>query len=164
LEWVLQKVTELGVSEIYLLEAEYSVVKVPRERIEKRLQRWTKIVIGAVKQSRRSNTPVLHAPEQCQTVCTHLQADLKLLFSERESARHLKVILGEFHKPSVVALAVGPEGGWTSHEEAVFVQHQFHPASLGSSILRTETAAIAALAVLKYELEDHEACAPVPSS
>lgn len=164
LEWVLQKFTELGISEIHLLDAEHSVVKVPRERIEKRLERWTRIVIGAVKQSRRSNTPVLHAPVQCQTVCDHLQADLKLLFSERDSARHLKTILRECGKPPVVAFAIGPEGGWTPHEEAVFIQHLFQPASLGPSILRTETAAIVALAVLKYELEDHEDRAPVPPS
>ena len=52
-----------------------------------------------------------------------------------------------------MAFCIGPEGGWTPDEEALFIRHLFLSATLGTNILRTETAAIAALAVLKYELE-----------
>jgi len=152
LELILQKGTEMGVSQIFLLDAVRSVVKIPAERLENRLQRWGKILMGAAKQSRRSTLPILHPPRSCQSVCLSLQADLKILFSESEKTRSLKMVL-RGSKVNSVAFAIGPEGGWTSDEEAVFFRHQFRPSTLGSGILRTETAALAALAILKYEME-----------
>jgi 16S rRNA (uracil1498-N3)-methyltransferase len=152
-EWSLQKSTELGVAEIFLLNAERSVVKLPKDKITDKLDRWKKIITGAAKQSRRSTIPGLHAPADCATFCQTFRADLKLILSENEKEVGLKDILRGAHWSSV-AFCVGPEGGWTNDEEEVFALHGFTSVSLGPGILRTETAAIATIAILNYELED----------
>ncbi len=153
LEWTLQKTTELGVTEIYLVEAERSVMRIPTARIEAKMDRWKKIIIGAAKQSHRGTLPLLHRPVNCPCACEQVIADLKIFFSENSGQRNLKTIL-RMKQWNSVAFCIGPEGGWTSDEESQFSRYQFRPVSLGTHILRTETAAIAALAVLKYELED----------
>ncbi len=153
LEWILQKTTELGVSEIRLLNAERCVVKIPEDKVQNRLERWQKIIVGAAKQSRRSTLPKVHAPAGCKEVFQSIQADLSLLFCESENQMKLKNLLRNYHWKSI-AFCVGPEGGWTEREHETFVEKRFQPVSLGPNVLRTETAAIAALAVLKYEMED----------
>jgi 16S rRNA (uracil1498-N3)-methyltransferase len=152
LEWILQKATELGIPEIYLLEAERSVLRIPKEKIAARIERWQKIALAATKQSRRSNVPVLHLPARPAALIGLIRADLKIILSENERCSTLKSILRESSWKSA-ALCIGPEGGWTSREEEAFIQAGFRPAGLGSAILRTETAAIVAMAILKYELE-----------
>lgn len=152
LEWILQKATELGIAEIHLLEAERSVVKVPAQRFPNRMERWNRIIMSAAKQSRRSELPRLFPPLPCPAACQQIQADTKLLLSENESQNKLKNALKEIGIGSI-AVGVGPEGGWSHAEEALFRQNGFQPVSLGPSILRTETAAISILAVLNYELD-----------
>ena len=163
LEWTFQKTTELGVTEIYLIEAARSVVRIPPARIEAKLDRWKKIIIGAAKQSRSGALPLLHPPMNCQSACDQVRAELKIHFSENEGRQNLKKIL-RMKQWNSVAFCIGPEGGWITDEEALFCRHQFQPVSLGAHILRTETAAIAALAVLKYELEDSRASASTERS
>jgi 16S rRNA (uracil1498-N3)-methyltransferase len=152
LEWILQKTTELGISEIYLLKATRSVTRIPEVRVENRMHRWQRIILAAAKQSRRNTLPVLHPPAQADTICVAAKADLKLVFSESEPTSSLKRILRESAVNSAV-FSIGPEGGWTVEEEEFFLRAGFRPASLGAAILRTETAAIVATALLKYELE-----------
>ena len=153
LEWTLQKTTELGVTEIYLLEAQRSVARIPLERIEAKMDRWKKIIIGAAKQSRRETIPLLHPPVNCRSASEQVNAQLRILFSENQGQRNLKRLM-RMKQWNSVAFCIGPEGGWTADEECQFLHQQFQPISLGTHILRTETAAIAALAVLKYEMED----------
>ena len=153
LEWTLQKTTELGVTEIYLVEARRSVARIPLERIEAKMDRWKKIIIGAAKQSRREAIPLLHPPMNCRSACEQVNAELRILFSENQGQRNLKRLI-QIKPWNSVAFCIGPEGGWTDDEESQFLHYQFQPISLGTHILRTETAAIAALAVLKYEMED----------
>ncbi|HVN78152.1 MAG TPA: 16S rRNA (uracil(1498)-N(3))-methyltransferase [Terriglobia bacterium] len=153
LEWILQKTTELGITEIYLVETRRSVARIPLERIEAKMDRWKKIIIGAAKQSRRETLPLLHPPVNCRSASEQANADLKILFSENQGQRNLKSLM-RMKQWNSVAFSIGPEGGWTADEESQFLDNQFQPVSLGTHILRTETAAIAALAVLKYELED----------
>jgi 16S rRNA (uracil1498-N3)-methyltransferase len=150
LEWILQKSTELGISEIFLLEAERSVIKTPKERVATKLKRWQAIIQAAVKQSRRSTLPVLHPPQPLQPLCDNVEADLKLLLSESERRSTLKSVLRQFSWTSAV-LCVGPEGGWTQQEQETLALFGFRPVSLGSNTLRTETAAIVATAILLYE-------------
>lgn len=149
-EWILQKATELGVAEIFLLETRHSVVKIPTERIAHKMERWEKIILGAAKQSRRSTIPVLHAPLKCSDAVGQIQADLKLFFSENEKQQQLKPLLRSRSYQSA-ACCVGPEGGWSEEEEQLFLKAGFIPASLGQNILRTETAALVAISLLRYE-------------
>ncbi len=153
LEWILQKSTELGISEIFLLEAERSIVKVPKERVAAKLDRWRKIIQAAVKQSRRSTMPELHEPQALLPLCQKVQADLRLVLSENEQDVHLKTLLREL-RPRSAAFCIGPEGGWTEREQETFERFGFRLATLGPNILRTETASIVATAILRYEMED----------
>lgn len=155
LEWLLEKCTEIGVDEIYLLEAARSVVRIPKERLDAKMERWRKIVLAAVKQSRRNTFPVLHPPCSLASVCSSLAPGLRLLLSEQEHAESLKKIL-RCSSWQHAAFCIGPEGGWTEEEHGALVRSGFRPASLGSQILRTETAAVVAAAILKYEQETVE--------
>jgi 16S rRNA (uracil1498-N3)-methyltransferase len=155
LEWILQKVTELGVSEIRLLVADRSVLKIPKERVHAKLERWNKIILGAAKQCRRNTLPHLHAPDKCAAICQTIEADLKMVLSEDETQSTLKTLL-KHSSPRSVAFCIGPEGGWTTAESEIFSCHGVQPVTLGPSILRTETAAVVTTAILKYELENPE--------
>ncbi|MCI0418139.1 MAG: 16S rRNA (uracil(1498)-N(3))-methyltransferase [Acidobacteria bacterium] len=153
LEWILEKCTELGIDEIYLLEAARSVVKIPKERLAGKMERWQKIILAAVKQSRRRTLPVLHPPSPLPLLCRALPDGLKLMLSESEREASLKSVVRSSPWQSAV-FCIGPEGGWTVQEHETLMQSGFQAASLGSGILRTETAAIVAAAILQYEREE----------
>jgi 16S rRNA (uracil1498-N3)-methyltransferase len=152
LEWILEKCTEIGIDDIYLLEAARSVVRVPKERLEAKMERWQKIILGAVKQSRRSTLPTLHPPSSLPVLCRDLAPCLKLLLSENKDVASLKSILRSSTWTHAI-FCIGPEGGWIEQEHQELVQSGFQPASLGPQILRTETAALVVTALLKYERE-----------
>jgi len=153
LEWILEKCTELGIDDIYLLEAARSVMRIPRERLDSKMKRWERIMLAAAKQSRRSTLPMLHPPSLLSVLCRKLPPGLKILLSENERATGLRGILrsATWHQ---AIFCIGPEGGWTEAEHCELVGSGFQPASLGRQILRTETAALVVAAILKYEREE----------
>ncbi|MEW5978187.1 MAG: 16S rRNA (uracil(1498)-N(3))-methyltransferase [Acidobacteriota bacterium] len=151
LDWILEKVTEIGVSEIFLLQAERSVVRLSAERISHKMARWTKILTSAAKQSHNSRLPLLHAPCSIPEICGAVRSRAKFLMAEDEKQTTLKAALRS-DQPDSVTFCIGPEGGWTPAESEHFCRHGFRPVSLGSNILRTETAAIVVAGILKYEL------------
>ena len=153
LEWILEKCTEIGIDDIYLLEAARSVVRIPRERLDSKVSRWEKIILAAAKQSRRSTLPVLHPPSSLSSLCRELPPGLKILLSENERGTGLRSILRSATWQQAV-FCIGPEGGWTEAEHRELVGSGFQPASLGHQILRTETAALVVAAILKYEREE----------
>ncbi len=150
LEWILEKCTEIGIADIYLLEATRSVVRIPKERLEAKMERWQKIILAAVKQSRRSTLPVLHPPASLPLLCRDLPSGLKLLLSENERGASLKSIIRSATWDHAI-FCIGPEGGWTQQEHQELVASGFQPATLGPQILRTETAALVVAAILRYE-------------
>lgn len=153
LEWILEKCTELGIDDIYLLDAARSVVRIPKERLEAKMERWQKIILAAVKQSRRSTVPKLHPPSSLALLCRDLPPSLKLLLSENERGASLKRVVRAATWDHAI-FCIGPEGGWTQQEQQELVESGFQPASLGPRILRTETAALVVAAILKYEREE----------
>ena len=151
LTWILQKATELEVSEIHLVQGRRSVVRISRDRSRAKLERWRTILVNAAKQCRRSTIPVLYPPLECREVCEAVESDLKLLLQVSPGAVPLKRLLRGKSWPSV-AFAVGPEGGWSDEECEAFLHSGFQAVQLGHSTLRTETAALVAAALLRYEL------------
>lgn len=144
-EWVLQKATELGVSEIYPLVTERTEVKLKGEREEKKFQRWQQLLISACEQCGRNRLPRLHPPAPL-TEWQDISADIKLVMHHRseigiESLRGMK--------PTSVAMAIGPEGGLSDSEIASLLSKDFKPLTLGPRIFRTETAPIAVLSVVQ---------------
>lgn len=148
-EWALEKATELGVHTIVPLAAARSE-KALLHAAEKRAERWKKILLEASQQSRRVAIPVLKSTEMPGAAFSRA-AGFRVLLSERAEARPMRTILPTDGAPQVT-LAVGPEGGWTDEEFSVASASGFREAALGSLILRSETAVIAALAGLNYAL------------
>jgi 16S rRNA (uracil1498-N3)-methyltransferase len=162
-EWMLQKLTELGVSEIAPLHTRFSDIRIPDNKIDSRLERWERIVREAAKQCRRLTAPQVRRPME---FCDFLRLDelsscTKLMFHEKasESWQPEKNLL---HNPIVVC--IGPEGGWEGGEAALAEEAGFRIFSLGPWILRTETAALAAVAIIQYQILNMSVPKIVPGS
>ncbi len=151
-EWALEKATELGVNTLVPLAAERSD-RALVSAAAKRATRWRKILLESAQQARCVRVPSLQAVMRPGIAFPQNAASLKVLLSERSIARPVQ---GVFHEgasktsegkePRRIALAIGPEGGWTEGEFEAASAAGFREASLGRNILRTETAVIAALA------------------
>jgi 16S rRNA (uracil1498-N3)-methyltransferase len=148
MEWALEKLTELGVARVVPVIATrtgHHLIKAAGPR----LSRWRKIVHEAAQQSRRVAPPEISEPENLSEVVTAVHGR-RIVLSETEDGLSLKLALAG--SPPPLALAFGPEGGWTSEEITMFQASGWKAASLGRTILRAETAAIAAVAVVFAEL------------
>jgi|SRR5579872_483276 len=148
-EWAIEKLTELGVAEIRPVIAARTDAHLSKSA-EKRAERWRRIAVEAAQQSRRSTTPVIHDPIALKQAVA-LAATHKILLAETEKRTSLTVVLQSLpslEEESKIHLAIGPEGGWTDAELQLFDANEWHRATLGPTILRAETAAIAAMAVV----------------
>lgn len=154
MDWVVQKATELGADVIVPLVTERSVVKVGSGEGRK-LERWRKIAREASKQSRRPSLPEVREPQELRDFLGDGAGSRKLILTE-DDGRLLRDVLpggpGDAGGAGVpaVRLAVGPEGGWSKEEEEVSRTAGFEPVSLGKQPLRSETAALAALALISH--------------
>jgi 16S rRNA (uracil1498-N3)-methyltransferase len=151
-EWALEKATELGVNCIVPLAAARSE-KGLLTAAGKRADRWRKILFEASQQSRRVRLPILQGVTPPKDAFIATRQSLKIMLSERTDARALRKIV-DARPVDSVSLAIGPEGGWTDEELAAAHSAGFEEASLGSLILRTETAVTASLAALNYALDE----------
>jgi 16S rRNA (uracil1498-N3)-methyltransferase len=146
-EWMVEKATELGVETIVPVVAARSERGLDRAA-EKRIERWRRIALEASQQSRRDRLPQIEAPAPLASAF-HRPALHRFVLDELESAPPLLSVTPAVRNPNdTVALLIGPEGGWTDGERADFVQAGWTSASLGPAILRAETAAVAALAIV----------------
>lgn len=144
MEWAIEKATELGVARITPILARRTE-KHLAQASAKRVERWRRIALEASKQSRRTTVPEIADPVLLKQALEQEQSSIRILLSETEQERSLASVLKTI--PESVALAIGPEGGWTPEEMVLFVQQQWQPVTLGPRILRAETAAIAAIAI-----------------
>jgi 16S rRNA (uracil1498-N3)-methyltransferase len=141
-EFAIEKVVEIGVSRIIPFIASRSNAAGPG-----RLDRWAKIIVEAAKQSKRFHLPVIESPIRFDQIISR-DAKTKIVFAER-SAGPLKSALSG----SPALYLIGPEGGWTDSELEVARQNGFALATLGSGVLKAETAAIVGGTLLRYEME-----------
>ena len=148
-EWFIQKATELGAAEIFPLFTKHTVVK-PANPAAK-LQRWNEIAEHAAGQSENLYPPTIHAGLTLNEFLEQKTFGLALLLHERESADELQNAI-QNHTGEKITMAIGPEGGWTAEETAGFIRAGFLKVHLGDRILRAETAGLALLAILQYEL------------
>ena len=142
-EWMIEKATELGVTEIVPVETIRSERGLERAA-HKRLERWRRIALEASQQSRRAFLPVVHEAQRLREVLA-LPASRRYALDEKPGAPLLARSLAGTGE---AAILVGPEGGWTEDERGSFISASWAPVSLGSLILRAETAAIAALVIV----------------
>jgi len=145
---VLQKGTELGVATFAPVVTERSIARPAKERADKQLSRWRRIIQEAARQSLRPRLPRLCTPAPLSRVLAETDEELRLMLWE-EGSRPLDEALPTT-PPRSVALLVGPEGGLTGQEADLAVASGFSAVRLGPRILRTETAGFAATAILQY--------------
>jgi 16S rRNA (uracil1498-N3)-methyltransferase len=148
MDWVVQKATELGVTRIVPLAAAHAVVRLDGARRASRIARWEKIAREAARQSGRADVPAVAAVTPPATAFVDTHSPLRLLFHERDAAP-VAPHLGPY---PAAALAVGPEGGFAPDEVAAARAAGWQVVSLGPRILRAETAALAALAIVGHAL------------
>lgn len=141
LEWAIEKVTELGVTRIIPVIAQRTDAHLAKAA-EKRAERWRRIAHEASQQSRRSAEPEIADPILIKKLDV---TGIRIVMSESEK----NIPLHEVVVDGPLTLAIGPEGGWSPAEEEWFRQNGWQAASLGATILRAETAAIAALAIVQ---------------
>ena len=146
MEWALEKAVELGVTSIVPVIAGRTEVHLA-SAAAKRVERWRRIAREASQQARRATEPEIAPPLKLQDAIAD-QPGTRVLLSEHETPARtsLKQLLAQ-NPSDPLTLAIGPEGGWTQEELELFEQKGWLFAFLGPTILRTETAAIAALAI-----------------
>ena len=149
MEWAIEKCTELNVTTIVPVIARRTE-KYLALAADKRAERWRRIAREASEQSRRITPPEIADPVKLAEALK-VKAGLRIVLAESELEIGLNELLRS-RETEPLALAIGPEGGWTEDELRSFASSQWIAASLGETILRAETAAIAALAIARTEL------------
>jgi 16S rRNA (uracil1498-N3)-methyltransferase len=151
MDWAIEKCTELGAACIVPLIARRTEAHLAAAAA-KRVDRWRRIALQAAEQSRRTSPPEISQPLKLKDAAA-LPGSLRILLSETETEATLKTVLQSHSSNGSVVLALGPEGGWTNEEVKLFQEAGWISATLGSTILRAETAAVASLAVALSELQ-----------
>lgn len=145
MDYTIQKAVELGITRVDPLMTERTVVNLNDERRERRLQHWQGVAVGACEQCGRNVLPEVAPTEDLAHWLARPHVGLKLVLYHRGARR-----LGEFSRPEqAVTLLIGPEGGLSEREIAMAQDAGFQPLCLGPRILRTETAAVMALAAMQ---------------
>lgn len=146
MDWIIQKGVELGAAAFRPLVAKRSVVRLSGERVGRRVDHWQNVAIAACEQCRRNRVPKVAEPVDLPQFLGEAAAqnDMRLILAPGAAAR-----LAELPRPTgTVTLLIGPEGGFEDGELAAAAFAGFQAASLGPRVLRTETAALAALAAM----------------
>jgi 16S rRNA (uracil1498-N3)-methyltransferase len=142
-EWAVEKCTELGVARIVPVIARRTDAHLA-QAAAKRVERWQRIAREASQQSRRVAVPEIAEPVKLKQAVAEA-GGLRIVLSEVEDGTMLRDVLPDGDE--ALTLAVGPEGGWAEDELRLFAESGWKAASLGETILRAETAAIAAVAI-----------------
>jgi 16S rRNA (uracil1498-N3)-methyltransferase len=150
MDLVVQKATELGASGLAPVLAERSVVRLTAQQADRRLNHWRAIAIAACEQSGRNRLPAIASPVPLKDFLRTNDGSMRLLLSPAATAT-----LADLPRlVSAITVLIGPEGGLAETEQEAAVAAGFKPLRLGPRVLRTETAAIAALTLLQREFGD----------
>lgn len=159
MDLILQKATELGVSELRPLQSDHSVTQLDEERAEAKVEKWQRLTIEAAKQCGQNWLPEVHAPQAPRDfVAAVPRGAIKLIASLQAEAKPLKSVLREslagLKAGTPIVVMIGPEGDFAPAEIGQARAAGFIPVSLGKIILRAETAAFFMLSAVAYELLD----------
>jgi 16S rRNA (uracil1498-N3)-methyltransferase len=157
MDLIIEKATELGVTELAPLQSDHSVAQVDEEKSDAKVTKWQKLTIEAAKQCGQNWLPVVHPPQAPKDFVAALpKGAVKLIASLQAEARPLKTVLREHLtglKPGTpIVVMIGPEGDFTPSEIGQARSAGFLPVSLGKIILRAETAAFFVLSSIAYEV------------
>ena len=149
MDLILQKLTELGVSRIIPVSMERSIVKLDKERFNKKKVRWESICKEASEQSKRTNIPIIEDIKSIKDL-TKEDADLKLVASTKEKEKLLNYYLQSIEDCAKIIMVIGPEGGISDKEEDILVSNGYNRVSFGNLIFRVETATIYVASIINY--------------
>ena len=149
IDLILQKLTELGVSRIIPVSMERSIVKLDKERFNKKKVRWESICKEASEQSKRTNIPIIEDIKSIKDL-TKEDADLKLVASTKEKEKLLNYYLQSIEDCAKIIMVIGPEGGISDKEEDILVSNGYNRVSFGNLIFRVETATIYVASIINY--------------
>jgi 16S rRNA (uracil1498-N3)-methyltransferase len=156
MEYLIQKVTELGIHSIHPFYSERTVIQLKSAHLKNKMDRWMEIMKSACKQCGRVTLPELNTPLLFEEMIKNA-ADtkaLKIMLWEDEEKVDLKRLLTSITSLPHIFVIVGPEGGFTINEINLARDAGFHTVSLGNRILRAETAAVSLLSIIQYEWGD----------
>lgn len=155
MELIIQKSVELGVSEIVPMSTSRAVVKLDAKKEQSKLKRWNSISESAAKQSGRLLIPPVTPVMTFEKALTYAQGlDVRLIpYELAEGMEKTREIMGGIRPGQSVGIFIGPEGGFSESEIAEAKKMAIQPVTLGRRILRTETAGLATLSMLVYNLE-----------
>lgn len=149
MDYILQKATELGVYKIIPFQATRSIVDVSKKE-EKKHTRWKTILKEASEQSKRNIIPEITKSMNLSEIVNLHDYDTKILCTIKENTESLKKVLSKSNSSGKMLIVVGPEGGFTEEETNIMISNGFITVSLGSSVLRTETASLFILSSIRY--------------
>ena len=156
LELLLQKATELGADRFLPVISARSIVKI-EGKIEKKIERWTRIAREAAKQSGNTKIPAILLPRPLGEVLNEVDSDLNIFLNERGGIYLKDILVGNRISsgqvkaiPKSIKVLIGPEGGWTEQEEHDILNHGYTAVSLGPQTLRAETAAMSCLVLINH--------------
>lgn len=144
---IIQKLTELGVTNIIPIKTERSIVKLDDQKLDKKLLRWQTICKEASEQSKRTSIPKIDKVLSLKELVDN-NSDVKLICSLNEETKDIANYLDNSIKS--ILFAIGPEGGFSKEEESYLLNNGFNPVTLGSRVLRVETAAIYVTSIINY--------------
>ena len=157
MELIIQKAVELGVYEIVPVRMKRCVAKLEEQKkIRKKLERWRAIAEAAAKQCDRGIIPVVHAPvtmEQAFDIAEGIEYNM-IPYELQDGMEASRETVSEACKHDTVGIFIGPEGGFEAEEVDRAIAKQIHPLSLGKRILRTETAGMALLSIMMFQLQE----------
>ncbi len=156
MEYIIQKATEIGVSNIYPVQLERCVAKIDKKSENKKIERWQKIAEVAAKQSKRDRIPKIESLINLKNICQNIvKYDIILIAYENEENITLKDELKKLDRDKElnIGIVIGPEGGLSEKEVAELCGNGAKCVTLGKRILRTETAALVILSDIMYEFE-----------
>ena len=155
MEYIIQKAVELGVFEIIPVAMKYCVVKLDEKKAQAKVRRWQAIAESAAKQSKRSKIPVVHSVMGFQEAVSYARECKQCIvpYENERGMQETEAAFAAVRPGDSISIMIGPEGGF-SEEEISFIREQgMQVVSLGKRILRTDTAAIASMAMLMLHLE-----------
>lgn len=152
MDLILQKATELGVVGFIPVLAERTEVKLDAERTEKRMAHWRSVIVSACEQSGRARVPELTQPIALGQVATQVADDAVKFTLDPVGDLALATLAAPATRS--IAIAIGPEGGWSPRDREILRAAGFTGLRLGPRILRTETAGLAAIAALQSRFGD----------
>lgn len=149
MDYILQKLTELGVSKIIPYRASRSIIKLDQKE-DKKIMRWQTIVKEASEQSKRIDIPKIENVVNLSNLVKLSDYDIKILCTVNETSQNLKKVLSNISSGAKMLFVIGPEGGFTNEEEKILSDNNFVSVSLGNSVLRTETSSIFIMSIIRY--------------